>query len=86
MIEGLEYDDSDSPGIGLVRPGVPWAEVADHVKIVHGPLLIPPGEGDAEYSGAYWAGTQVVIAEGLGPDQDEAIREFRDVLRERGEA
>src|SRR5262249_24953245 len=54
MLEGLEYDDSDSPGIGLVQPGVPRADVADHIKIVHGPLLIPPGEGEAEYSGAYW--------------------------------
>ena len=36
--------------------------------------------------GAYWAGTSVVIADDLGPDHDEAVSEFRDLLRERGQA
>ena len=29
--------------------------------------------------------TKMIVAEDLGPDQDEAVAEFRDLLRERGE-
>jgi hypothetical protein len=85
VLDNLTYEDSDSPSIGLVPAGVTWAEVEDHIKIAHHPLLVPPADG-GEYAGAYWAGTKLVVAEDLGPDQDEAVTEFRELLRERGEA
>lgn len=85
MLDDLEYDDSEPPTIGLVRAGVSWEDVQDHVKIAHHPLLVLP-EGSAQYAGAYWAGTTMVVADDLGPDQEQAICEFRDLLRERGEA
>ena len=46
MLEDLEFDDSGSPAIGLVPPGVSWQEVRDHIKIAHHHLLIPPADGD----------------------------------------
>jgi hypothetical protein len=85
VLDNLEYDDTESPAIGLAPVGATWDEVRDHVKIVHSPVLVWPEDG-TEYAGAYWAGTDVVIADDLGPDQDEAVSEFRDLLRERGEA
>jgi hypothetical protein len=30
-------------------------------------------------------GTKMIVAEDLGPDEDEAVAEFREILRERGE-
>ena len=65
-------------------PGVSWAEVRDHIKIAHHSLLVPPADGD-HYAGAYWTGTEMVVVDDLGPDQDQAIDEFRAYLRERGE-
>jgi hypothetical protein len=85
MLDDLEYDDSESPAIGLVPNGVSWEEVQNHIKIAHNPLLVPRADS-AEYVGAYWADTRLVVAEDLGSDQDEAVREFRELLRERGEA
>ncbi len=85
MLDDLTYDDSESPAIGLVPPGVPWSEVEDHIKIAHHPLLVPLA-GRGAYVGAYWADTRLVVADDLGPDQDEAVTEFRELLRERGEA
>ena len=85
MIDHLGVDDSESPAIGLVPAGVSWQEVQDHIKIVHGPLLVPPGEG-GQYRGAYWAGTKLVVTGDLGPDKEQAVWEFREILRERGEA
>jgi hypothetical protein len=85
MIDELEYDDSDSPAIGLVPAGTAWAAIEDHIKIAHHPLLVLRADS-GQYAGAYWAGTRLVVAEDLGPDQDEAVGEFRDILRERGEA
>src|SRR5262247_3747150 len=79
MLDELAYDDSEEPTIGLVPPGVSWDEVRDHIKIVHGPLLI------GQYAGAYWASTRMVVAGDLGSDQEEALREFQDILHERGE-
>ena len=84
MLDDLTYDDSEAPAIGLVPAGVSWTEVQDHIKIAHHPLLVLDESG--EYAGAYWAGTQLVVAQDLGPDQDEAVSEFRGLLRERGEA
>ena len=84
VLEDLDFDDSDSPAIGLVPPGVSWAEVRDHIKIAHPPLLVLPAGSD-QYAGAYWTGTEMVVVDGLGPDQDEAVEEFRALLRERGE-
>jgi hypothetical protein len=84
VLDDLTYDDSDAPAIGLVPGGVPWAAVEDHIKIAHHPLLVL--EENGEYAGAYWAGTKLVVAQDLGPDQDEAVSEFRELLRERGEA
>ncbi len=84
MLEDLDIDDSDSPAIGLVPPGVTWAEVRDHNKIAHHTLLVHP-DGSDQYAGPYWTGTEMVIVDDLGPDQDEAVDEFRALLRERGE-
>ena len=42
MLDNLEFDDSDSPAIGLVPPGVSWDQVRDHIKIAHHSLLVPP--------------------------------------------
>ena len=84
MLEDLEFDDAGSPAIGLVPPGVSWEQVRDHIKIVHGPLLVGPA-ADGQYAGAYWASTRMVVADDLGSDPEEALREFRDILHERGE-
>jgi hypothetical protein len=84
VLDDLEYDDSEPPTIGLVRAGVPWQDVQDHIKIAHNPLLVLP-EGSAQYAGVYWTGTKMVVTEDLGPDQEQAIREFRELLVERGE-
>lgn len=84
MLDGLTYDDSEVPTIGLVPEGVSWADVQDHIKIAHGPLLVGPGDG-GEYTGAYWTGTEMVKVDDLGSDQDQALEEFRDFLVERGE-
>ncbi len=83
MLDNVEYDDGDSPAIGLVPEEISWDEVQDHLKIAHNPLLLPQG-GGARYAGAYWTGTAMVVIEDLGDDQDEAVSEFRDLLRERG--
>jgi hypothetical protein len=84
VLDDLDIDDSESPAIGLVRAGVSWDEVRDHIKIGHSPLLVP-GDG-GEYAGIYWTGTEAVVIDDLGSDQDDAIHEFRGLLRERGEA
>ena len=84
MLEDLEFDDNDSPAIGLVPPGVSWDEVRDHIKIAHHSLLVPPSDGD-HYAGAYWTGTDMVVVGDLGSDQDHAIDEFRAFLQEHGE-
>jgi hypothetical protein len=85
MLEDLEFDDSDSPAIGLVPSGVSRDEVRDHIKIAHHHLLMPPADGDDEYAGAYWTGTTMAVVEDLGPDQDQAIDEFRAYLQEHDE-
>ena len=84
MLDDLEYEDSESPAIGLVRTGVPWEDVQDHIKIAHHPLLVLP-EGSTQYAGAYWTGTDMVVVGDLGSDQDQAIDEFRAFLQEHGE-
>jgi hypothetical protein len=84
MLDELAYDDSDAPAIGLVPPSVSWDEIRDHIKIAHSPLLAGPGS-DGQYVGAYWSGTEMLLASDLGDDQDEAIAEFRDFLQEHGE-
>jgi hypothetical protein len=85
VLDDLGCDDSDSPTIGLVGAGVSWDEVQDHLKIAHGPLLIEPGDG-GEYAGVYWADARMVVIPELGTDQQEALDEFRGVLRDRGQA
>jgi hypothetical protein len=82
MLENLEIDDSDTPAISIVPPGVTWQEVHDHIKIAHHHLLVLDGE---DYVGAYWTGTDLVRVPDLGPDQDEAIDEFRAYLQEHDE-
>jgi hypothetical protein len=84
MLDDLTYNDSDSPVIGIVPAGVPWRDVQDHIKIVHSPLLVEL-DGGAGYTGAYWAGTELVVVPDLGSDPEEALEEFREFLRERGE-
>jgi hypothetical protein len=85
VLDDLEYEDSESPAIGLVPAGVPWEEIRDHIKIAHYPLLALP-EGGTQYAGVYWTGTAMAVTEDLGPDHDQAISEFRELLRDRGEA
>jgi hypothetical protein len=84
VLEDLEFDDSDSPAIGLVPPGVSWEQVRDHIKIAHHHLLVPSADG-AGHTGAYWTGTDMALVEDLGPDQEEAIEEFRVYLQEHDE-
>jgi hypothetical protein len=84
VLEDLEFDDSDSPAIGLVPPGVSWEQVRDHIKIAHHALLVPPADGN-EYAGAYWTGTDMVVVDDLGSDQEQAIDEFRTFLQEHDE-
>ena len=83
MLDDLEYDDSDSPGIGLVPAGASWDDVLDHIKIAHSPLLLAPG-GSSQYAGVYWTGTEAVTVQDLGSDHDQAIDDFRELLRDRG--
>jgi hypothetical protein len=89
VFENLDIDDSDSPAIGLIPPGATWQEVRDHMKIAHHAVLMPPADdGDdirAEYTGAYWSGTDMILIPDLGPDQEEAIEEFRTFLQEHDE-
>jgi hypothetical protein len=85
VIDDLDYDDAESPAIGLVPHGVSWEEVETHIKIAHHPLLVRP-VGSADHVGAYWTCTQLAVAEDLGADEDQAVSEFRTFLRERGEA
>ena len=85
MLDDVEYDDSESPAIGLLPPGVPWEDIQDHIKIAHHPLLVLP-DGSDDYVGVYWADAAMAVIEDLGSDLDQAIIEFRDFLRERGEA
>ena len=84
MLDDLEYEDSEAPAIGLVRAGIAWEDVRDHIKIAHTPLLVLP-EGSTQYAGVYWTGTEMVRTEDLGSDQEQAICEFREFLRDRGE-
>jgi hypothetical protein len=84
VLEDLEFDDSGSPAIGLVPPGLSWEQVQDHIKIAHHPLLVPSADG-GQYAGAYWTGTEMVVTEDLGSDQDQAVEEFRAFLQEHGE-
>jgi hypothetical protein len=84
VLDHLEYDDGESPAIGIVPPEVSWDDIRDHIKISHAPLLIP-GEDDG-FTGAYWASARMVLTDPLGSDQDEAVSEFRLLLHERGEA
>ena len=84
MLDGLTYDDNEPPSIGLVPAGTSWQDVHDHIKIAHDFLLVEPESGSG-YAGAYWTGTEMVVLNDLGPDQDDALDEFRDQLRQRGE-
>jgi hypothetical protein len=85
MLDNLEFDDSDSPAIGLVPPGVSWAQVRDHIKIAHHSLLVPPPADGGDFAGAYWTGTEMVVVDDLGPDQDQALDDFRAALQDLGE-
>jgi hypothetical protein len=85
VLYNLEIDDSDSPAIALVPPGVSWEEVRDHIKIAHHPLLVPPPTDDDQFAGAYWTGTDLVVVDDLGSDQEQAIDEFRAFLQEHDE-
>jgi hypothetical protein len=85
VLDDLEFDDSDAPAIGLVPPGVSWAQVRDHIKIAHHSLLVPPPAEGGEFAGAYWTGTDMVVLDDLGPDQDQAIEDFRALLQDLGE-
>lgn len=50
VLDDLEYNDSESPAIGLVPAGVRWEHVQNHIKIAHHPLLVL-WEGSAQYAG-----------------------------------
>ena len=47
-------------------------------------LVLPDGSDD--YVGVYWANAAMAVTGELGSDLDRAISDFRDLLRERGEA
>jgi hypothetical protein len=83
VLENLDIDDSDSPAIGVIPPGVSLTEVRDHIKIAHHHLLVPTDDG--QYVGAYWTGTEMAIVPDLGADAEEAINEFRVYLQEHDE-
>jgi hypothetical protein len=83
MLDGLTYDDSEPPSIALVPPGTSWEEVREHIKIAHDFLLVLTESGG--YAGAYWTGTEMVMLDDLGTDQDEALDDFREQLSQRGE-
>jgi hypothetical protein len=85
VLHDLASDDSDSPAIGLVPAETSWDEVEDHIKIVHGPLLIGPDD-HGNYVGAYWANARMMVTGDLGSEQEQAIDEFREHLYEQGEA
>jgi hypothetical protein len=85
VLDDLEYDDSESPALGLVPAGRSWEDIRNHIKIAHHPLVVLP-EGSTQYAGAYWSGTAMIVIEDLGSDRDQAVAEFREVLHERGEA
>jgi hypothetical protein len=85
VLDDLEFDDSDSPAIGLVPPGVSWEQVRDHIKIAHHSLLVPPSADGGDFAGAYWTGTEMVVIDDLGPHQDQAIDDFRAALQDLGE-
>jgi hypothetical protein len=85
VLDDLEFDDSDSPAIGLVPPGVSWDQVHDHIKIAHHSLLVPPAADGGQFAGAYWTGTDMVVLDDLGSDQDQAVDEFRAQLQDLGE-
>jgi hypothetical protein len=76
VLDDLEFDDSDSPAIGLVPPGVSWEQVHDHIKIAHHSLLVPPSADGGQFAGAYWTGTDMVVIDDLDPDQDRAAAGF----------
>ena len=61
MLDDLEFDDSDSPAIGLVPPGVSWEQVRDHIKIAHHSLLVPQAGGD-QHAGAYGPAAEAWLA------------------------
>lgn len=82
MISDLDYDDTESPAIGITPEGVSWDEVRDHIKIQHAPLLVLDG---GQYAGAWWTGTALAVEPDLGDDLDAAIGEFRQFLLDRGE-
>jgi hypothetical protein len=84
VLEDLEYDDADSPAIGLVPAGVSWEDMLDHIKIAHSPLLVDLGDG-AGYAGVYWTGTEAVTVADLGSDHEQAVEDFREYLQEHGE-
>jgi hypothetical protein len=84
VFDGLTYDDSDFPSIGLVPPGTSWDDILDHIKIAKDFLLIQP-DGEDGWAGAYWADTEMVVVDDVGSSEDEALEEFRRELRERGE-
>jgi hypothetical protein len=52
VLEDLDFDDSDSPPIGLVPPGISWEQVHDHIKIAHHSLLVPPPADGGQFAGA----------------------------------
>jgi hypothetical protein len=85
VLDDLDFDDSDSPPIGFVPPGISWEQVHDHITTAHHSLLIPPSADGGQFVGAYWTGTDMVVLDHLGPDQDQAVEEFRALLQERGE-
>jgi hypothetical protein len=85
VLYDLEIDDSDSPAIALVPPGVSWEEVRDHIKIAHHPMLVPPPDDGDQFAGAYWTGTDMVVIDALGADLDQAVDDFRAALQDLGE-
>ncbi|HWG60845.1 MAG TPA: hypothetical protein VG253_03945 [Streptosporangiaceae bacterium] len=83
MLDNIGYDDSDLPAIGLIPEGVPWEEIREHLKIARSPLLVP-AVSDGQFVGTYWTEAEQVVTDDLGGDQEEALREFREILADEG--
>ena len=56
----------------------------DHIKIAHHQLLVPPPPA-ATAPAPTGPAPDMVLVDDLGPDQDEAMAEFRALLQDLGE-
>ena len=84
MLDHVDVDDTELPSIGIAPPGTSWDEIFDHVRISRNPLLVGPGD-DGQYAGVWWTEPEILVERDLGEDPDEAIEDFRGILRDAGQ-